>query len=392
MSGTRAAAVVVVALIAIAAVAALVVPGPAAFNPGARLTAAGFRVTDLTGSLGPSFHPGIILGAGSNRTSTLFGGIGVYHRSPDFSLPALAEITPADQPLAASNLTPLVIDYFWLGGVYGIGWNGSSWMLAGQAAWGGGTNNWGAAVTWENGVLVNRTAGLGRVFDGGGIFAMGWNGSSWLLGGNNTSGRPTLESFDGTHSVDLSSRIVFHKNNGSWLQLTAWNGREWLVGGEGVLGILSGTSFLDLYPQSPFVGSGVWTADWNGTAWLVGGGGGHLAVVEGSAIQTVANLAPNFNQAVLIILHEPGGWLVAGKGSTSRGMYAPELVYWRSTVPTSAPMDYSGSLPVAFRGGEIQSGALAPGFCPGCAVLVGEGSYNTASGFGVGAVALLEPA
>lgn len=391
MSGLRA-GIGIAGVVAVVLVATLVYPGPTALgaHPAFRLT--GFRISDLSGALGPSFHPGIVLGASSNATTTMLGGIGVYRVSPELTLPALASLSPSAAPLAATNLTPGINDYFWEGGVYGIGWNGSSWLIAGQAGWGGGTSNYGAAVSWSHGAIVNRTSALGNTFVGGGIFAMGWNGTSWLLGGNNTTGHPTIEAFDGSHSVDLTSRLVVHKVGASWLQLIAWNGDEWLIGGEGVLGILTGTTFVDLYPESPFVGSGVWTAGWNGSAWLVGGGAGHLAVVRGTSISTVPNLSTTFDQAVLFIQEERGGWLVGGKGSGGRDVSLPELLFWPSATPGAPVVDYSVAIPSAFANGEIQSGAPAPAFGPDCAVVVGEGGYDPHSGRGVGAVALIAPA
>lgn len=344
-----------------------------------------FRFTDATPALGTVFHPGVILGAASNETETLLGGIGVYVRAPEFSLPVLAALRESAQGPSVTNLTPLVNGVFFEGGVYGIAWNGSSWLVAGQASHGG--INYGSMVRLHNGAFENLTSRLGHVFDGGGIFAIAWNGSEWLLGGNSSNG-PALIAFDGTHSQDLTGRLVTHDPQG-WIQLLAWNGFEWLVGGQGVLGTLSGAGYTDLWTQSPYRGEGAYVAGWTGTAWLVGGGRGELAFVTGSTVSAGPRLPAGFDQAVLLIQPLAGGWLVGGKGTGPTGAISPELSFLNGATGDGAVVNLTGGIPSAFTGGEIQGGSVAPALGPATVVLVGEGAYSSSSGYGLGSLAIV---
>lgn len=347
-----------------------------------------FDVEDATGDLGPVFHPGIVLGAASNASTTLLGGIGVYVRSPEFSLPVLASFANGSfahdtRDATVTNLTDEVANDFYEGGVYGIGWNGSAWLVAGQASWGGG--NFGALVRLDGSRAINLTAELDGDFVGGGIFAMGWNGTAWLLGGNSSQG-PVLVSFAGGKTTDLSSHLVTYDRLG-WIQLLAWNGTAWLVGGEGVLGTWTGARYSNLWPSSPYGGEGVYSAGWNGTAWLLGGGAGRVEFLRGGTLSPGPTLPSDFDQSVLLIDPIGEGWLVGGKGTSPGGGIAPELAWYAGG--SSAVRDLSGLLPSSFSGGEIQGGGPSPVLGPTSIVLVGEGGYQRTTGYGLGAMALL---
>ncbi len=344
-----------------------------------------FIVRDATQYLGPVFHPGIMLGAASNGSAILAGGVGVYVRSPEFTLPVLAAITNGSGGVGVTNLTPKVNTEFFDGGVYGLGWNGSSWLVVGQASWGG--VNFGSVVAIRNGIVSNLTSRIRPYFEGGGIFALGLNGTSWLLGGNSSAG-PALVAFDGSRSVDLASHLVSYDPLG-WIQLLAWNGAEWLVGGEGVLGTLAGPTFTNLWLQSPYQGAGVYSAAWTGTAWLIGGGAGLLEFLQGSKLSPGPKLPSTFDQAVLLITPTLGGWLIGGKGSGPQGGIAPELAFWPGPGASAPVTNLSRELPTTFASGEIQGGCHAPIFGSTSILLVGEGSYDSGTGYGLGSMAVL---
>lgn len=349
------------------------------------LSTPSLRSADLSSSLAGVFHPGVILGAGSNQTDTLLAGIGVYARSPEYSLPVLADLRAGPNGPSVSNLTPAAEPYFFEGGTYALGWNGSDWLVGGQATWGG--VNAGTLVSLRGETFTNLTPLIGPYFSGGGIYALGWNGTAWLLGGNSSTGIAVV-AVHGNQVVNLTG-LVPGRDPFGWVQLIAWNGAEWLLGGQEVFGTLAGGTYHDLLPSSPFVGSGVYSGAWNGSAWLAGGGGGDLAVVRNDATRPAPLLPVRFDQAVLVIASYSAGWLIGGKGSTTAGGFAPALVTWDGATGSSGIVDLGALIPATFQGGELQGGGWAPAFGPGEFVVVGEGNYNTASGYGVGAMALL---
>ncbi len=344
-------------------------------------------ITDETPVLGPIFHPGVILSLGTNASATLLGGIGVYLRPAEFTLPVLAQIAGSSSGAEATNLTTPVNEFFWEGGVYAVGWNGTFWLLGGQATWGGGY--FGSLVAIHGTHLSNLTSLIFPYFAGGGVFALGWNGTSWLLGGNSSAGL-SLVAVNGLTVTDLSNSLVGHNRSG-WVQLIQWNGREWLLGGQGLFGILSGPRFWDLLPHTPFLGSGVYAGSWNGSVWLAGGGAGRLVSVDGQSVRELPTLSSGFDQAVLMLIPLGAGWLVGGSGTNPDGSMTPELLFWSGTTAEPA-MSWGDRLPSSFAGGEIQGGALAPQFGSGSVVVVGEGSYDLQTGYGTGAVALVSTA
>lgn len=370
-------------LVALTAIALVVThPGPST-PPSSSLSSA--TVTNETRSLGSTFHPGAILCGGSNGSATFLGGIGVYLKPKDFSLPVLALAEPRADGPDVRNITPLVNSYFWQGGIYSIVWNGSAWLLTGQAGWGG--VNTGSAVLIQGTRLTNLTPLLGNFFPGGGIWTAGWNGTAWLLGGNSTAG-PVLLSLQGGRVAELTSVVRWHDPH-NWFQYMEWNGQEWLLAGDGILGLLRGSVYVDLFPGSPYVGGGVYSGGWNGSAWLVGGGSGAVSVIAGNALYAGPALPLGLEQSILAIQPVGSGWIIAGKGSTPTGGIAPGLAYWNGTSDPGSVRDLSAQLPGSFLGGEIWGAVPLPGTPVPAFYLVGIGSYNFTSGSGVGALAYL---
>jgi hypothetical protein len=379
LAGASAVVVVVVVLLAGYGWLSGGTPGP--IRPGS----VQFQVVDETPFLGAAFHPGVILGAAGNATASLLGGIGVYIKTPEFTLPAVASMTLGPDGPVVTNLTPSLNSYFWEGGIYGAEWNGSAWLVVGQAGWGGG--NFGTAVSIEGATITNLTALVYSDFAGGGIFALGWNGTTWLLGGNSSSG-PALVSLHGSSVTDLSPQLSGPAMD-CYLQVLVWNGADWILGGRGIFETLQGASVTNLMPGTPFQGNGVYAAGWNGSVWLIGGGGGVLALVKGDTVGTGPTMPSTFDQVVLFVAPVPGGWLIGGKGATTAGEIEAEFVYWPSTEPIQPLVDLSSRIPSSFNGGEIQGASPAPMFGPTSYLVVGEGDYNGQSGYGVGAIALL---
>lgn len=355
-----------------------------AHHPSPTGPASQVKVTDVTGVLGGLFRPGIPLALGSNDSVTYLGGIGIYNTSTGFSLPVFGSLSVVGGTPTVANLTSEVNGEFLDGGVYAIGWNGTTWLVAGQGL--PDPNAVGRMVSIHAGVVTDLDSLVLPYFVGGGIWSIGWNGTDWLIGGNSTAG-VSLISYDGTKVTDLSSILRDHLANG-WIQLLAWNGGEWLVGGAGILELLHGGSATDLLPGSPFAGSGAYAAGWNGTSWIVGGGGGaKLEIITGSSTAAGPALPAGFDQVVLMVAPTSVGWIFAGKGTASTGGFAPELSLWPSGG--GGVVDLTSEIPAAFAGGEIQGGAPAPELGLGVILLAGEGRYNPATGLGFGAAAEL---
>jgi len=344
------------------------------------------QISDETRALGSVFHPGVMLSGGSNATTTLLGGIGVYSQISGFSLPAFAALSLGPGDPTVVNETSTVESYFFEGGVYAIAWNGSSWLIGGQRSPGGVDH--GVLIALRGDTVTNLTGSIANDFAGGGVWSIGWNGTSWLIGGN-SSRSATLLSFNKGSFIDLTSRLVGHGPQ-PWVQMLAWNGNEWMVGGHGVFGLWTNMGYIDLFPTSPFQTGGVYSSAWNGTAWLVGGDGRELVAVQGVTGTMVATLPPGFDRLALMIVSVAHGWFVAGKGQGAGDAFVPEFAFWTG-VASSPPTDYSSALPSSFDGGDIQGGIPAPEFGPGEVLMVGVGSYNAATGHGVGAMALLSP-
>lgn len=341
-------------------------------------------ITDYTSAMHPVFEPGIILALGSNDSDAYLGGIGVYIRSTDYSLPVLASVVSSGGALKIANSTDPVNQYFWAGGVYGVEWNGSGWLVAGQASYARG--NFGAMVEVQGSHITNLTRFIAPYFGGGGVYAIGWNGSAWLIGGNASWGI-VLVAFSHGVVTNLTSRLPIHTTVG-WLQLIRWNGDAWLVGGQGVLCLMRGSTVTDLFPRSPFAGSGVYTADWNGSAWLIGGGAGKLVIVQGNNVLPGPAMPPRFDQSVLMVLWAPGLWLIGGKGTAAHGSFAPALASWTG-ASAGGLTDLTAMVPPSFVGGEIQGGGWGPAAWGSVVLLGGEGAYNTHTGYGSGAVAVM---
>jgi hypothetical protein len=344
------------------------------------------KITDETRALGPVFRPGVMLSGGSNDTTTLLGGIGVYSQVSGFSLPVFAALSSSSSGPTVVNETSLVQSVFFEGGVYAIAWNGSSWLIGGQRSPGGADQ--GVLIALSGGTVTNLSAPIANYFVGGGVWSVGWNGTSWLIGGN-SSKAATLLSLDHGSFTDLSSRLVGHGSQ-PWIQMLAWNGREWMVGGHGVFGLWTSSGYIDLFPTSPFQNGGVYASAWNGTSWLVGGDGNELVFVRGGAATPATTLPAGFDRLALMIVSADHGWFVAGKGQGVGDAFVPELAFWTGSA-TSHPTDYSTLLPSAFDDGDIQGGVPAPEFGNGAVLMVGVGTYDAATGHGVGAMALLDP-
>jgi hypothetical protein len=340
--------------------------------------------TNVTPDLPRSFAQGAIQAFGSNSSGVVFGGVSYYDRNhqPYDSLPALGSYSP--RGAATDDLTGQTSSYFYEGGVFPVGWNGSAWLIAGQTTIGNLTE--GSAIALQGGHITNLTPLVAPYFQQEGIWIAGWDGEGWLLGGNDTQGA-VLVYLQGNTVTNLSS-LLPNNRAGDWIQALGWNGSGWLVGGEGIFGAYAEGQFTNLLPRSPFVSGGVLSMDWNGSSWLVGGSPIALAYVHGDNVLPAPSPTRGTAGWVNSIVAIPGqGWVVAG-GTDSGGTYAPLLATLSAQPGTTQAIDESACLPGAFTGGWVQYGGLAPAFGANEVLLVGQGG-TVASTFASHAAAVV---
>ena len=337
-----------------------------------------FQVTNVTAQLGDTFVNGAPQAFGWNGTETLVTGVVGNPPANAVPFPLLGALGGTTASADAINLTQEVTGLFHGGVTLGLAWNGSTWLITGEAAWG--TFATGAAAYYSNGVWTNLTPLLGPYFSGvGGIWFDAWNGSAWLIGGNSTSGA-ALVALQGSAVQDLTG-LIPNNRPVDWIQYVQWNGTAWLVGGYGVFGVVRGNSYTDLYPGSEFTGGGVYAADWNGSAWLVGGGApAAVETLRGSSLSPGPALAPAFRYWVNGIAWDGNGWYIGGAGESPGDFWQADLEYL--PAGSGGLFDLSATLPSAFWEGEVQYLALAPWYGPHVVLLVGQGGLGPETAVG----------
>lgn len=360
------------AAIVVLATYVLVPPPPAAPLPPS--TACGYLGgsplygQNVTSELPASFANGSLQSFGSNATSVMLGGVSFYQRNanPYDSLPALGTYDPGNS--AGQDLTARTADYFDEGGVFPVGWNGTSWLVAGQTSIG--PLSEGSAISIQGDTITNLTPVVAPYFQGQGIWIAGWNGQGWLLGGNNSQGAALIY-LQGDSVTNLTG-LLPDNLPGDWIQMVAWNGTGWLVGGEGIFGAYEGSTFTNLLPQSPFATGGVLAFDWNGSAWLAGGSPLDLATVQGTRVDAFP-LPVDATQGWVNSIVSMGGasWLVSGGGYGSSGD-TPFVQGVDVTTTGATSLDETRCLGGAFQGGYVQYSAWAPAYGPHDLLLVGE--------------------
>jgi len=232
----------------------------------------------------------------------------------DGQYPSLLRITPSSySPLqfASTSLTTLNGE----GSVWSGGFNGSNWLISG---WGSG-KYLNPYISLYNESTTGKTrlgnyseiANTQEEWAGGDVFAVGWNGTDWLLTGMGSG--PLLPGDDSTNHMsmailssngtftDISAQIPSQQD--LILYANAWNGKYWLVGGgwygssQGELLVLSGNTITDITNQIASVVhsfNSIQSIVWNGKYFLIGGVG-FLAEYNGS---TFTDLTPQLNSAL----------------------------------------------------------------------------------------------
>ena len=225
--------------------------------------------------------------------------------------PELYKLSP-DTDFSAASLVPVSGK----GTVWSGGYNGSNWLITG---WGSG-KYLNPYISLYNKTTTSKTR-LGNYSEigseeqewaGGDVFAVGWNGTDWLLTGMGSGYLPGLGlsnhmsmavlSANGTFT-DLSAQIPEQQD--LILYANAWNENSsyWLVGGgwfgapKGALFVLSGDTITNITSEIasavPSFNS-IQSIVWNGRYFLIGGVG-FLAEYDGS---TFTDLTAQLDQAL----------------------------------------------------------------------------------------------
>ncbi|HEV2317910.1 MAG TPA: hypothetical protein VGV89_10120 [Thermoplasmata archaeon] len=338
-------------------------------------TLVAFEVYNATSALGAAFVDGAPQAFAGNGTVALVTGVVGDPGKLTTPFPLLGQVDPNLTDSGAVNRSSEVATLFAGGDTLGIGWNGSAWLITGEARWG--NLSTGAAAALRGTTWTNLTPLLLPYFEGnGGVWFDAWNGTAWLLGGESNQGAELVALQDGVVR-DLTSVIP---NNGPnhWIQSIGWNGTTWLVGGRGVFGALEGTRYTNLLPLSAFSQGGVFAAGWNGSAWLVGGGSpGSVESLRGNTLESGPVLPSNFTLWVDTVAWDGEGWYIGGAGATTAGTRIPELLYWDPSSQTM--LDLTSRLPASFYGGQVQFGAVWDSGSSSSILFVGQGGLEPAT-------------
>ncbi|MCX8173702.1 MAG: hypothetical protein N3F63_03720 [Thermoplasmata archaeon] len=116
----------------------------------------------------------------------------------------------------------------------------------------------------------------------GEVYGVGWNGTHWLIGGTcrDGEGYPYLVSYDGVTFTNINlSHSPFGRFKWGAICSAVWNGTHWLIGDtEHTLALFDGSTFTNLTPKLEALGWSMpngWTREqhlsigWNGTHWLI---------------------------------------------------------------------------------------------------------------------------
>ncbi|MBL0015887.1 MAG: T9SS type A sorting domain-containing protein [Bacteroidetes bacterium] len=181
-----------------------------------------------------------------------------------------------------------------IGKVYVYTWNGTAWLLRGDAIWGEGQSDQaGCAVSMPDantlaiGALANQgtngTAGHARIFK--------WNGSGWIQKGSDIDGEVAYDYFGNAVSMPDSNTVAIggpqnDNTNGvdaGHVRIYDWNGSTWLQRGIDIDGDASsnglGSSISMPDANTIAVGAPYYSSEsgqvqvfrWNGSSWIQDG-------------------------------------------------------------------------------------------------------------------------
>ena len=125
-----------------------------------------------------------------------------------------------------------------------------------------------------NGITWTVSTSGNSLFSGGTCYAVAWNGTRWVAGGNGSTNK-IIYSSDGINWIaSTSGNTVF---TGQSCYAVAWNGTRWVAGGNGATNKLAyspdGITWTPSTSGNSLFSSSCYSLAWNGTFWVAGGQG-----------------------------------------------------------------------------------------------------------------------
>jgi titin len=183
----------------------------------------------------------------------------------------------------------------------GIAWNGSSWMIVGRTF--AGTHTAALSLNGINWTPVNSFSSNGMSgSEFGTAFGVAWNGTSWLVVGQNTQNNNLpagISSNNGTNWV-LSHPF---SSTGTLLQGVAWNSRDlyWVVVGYNTGNTISAAKSSDginWTSSTPFPGGQGAAILWTGSIWYATGTTGMATSTDGVNWTTISGITDSITSIV----------------------------------------------------------------------------------------------
>ncbi len=197
--------------------------------------------------------------------------------------------------------------------IWAIKWNGSYWMI-------GGNNGSNTAL------YCPQTAGdasynlqtMPSYFSTGPIWAIGTDKQSSatnLIGGQNGKILERTGTYNSPTNTDLSHNITDFGADS--IKCAGYNGAYWIIGGaDGDLNTIDASTYMfyDLRSSLGFGANNVLAVGWNGSYWLIGGAGGYLSSYNGTSFSSLTSALgwSSSNININVIKWANNQWLIGG--------------------------------------------------------------------------------
>ena len=197
--------------------------------------------------------------------------------------------------------------------IWAIKWNGSYWMVGGNNG-----SNTALYCPVNVGDASYNVQTMPSYYSTGPIWAIGTDKQSSavnLLGGQNGKILERTGTYNSPTNTDLSHNITDFGADS--IKCAAYNGSYWIVGGaDGDLNTVDASTYMfyDLRSSLGFGANNVLAIAWNGSYWLIGGAGGYLSSYNGSSFTSLNTAlgwsASNIN--INVIKWANNQWLIGG--------------------------------------------------------------------------------
>src|SRR3989339_5662 len=223
--------------------------------------------------------------------SDVIFGNGAFYVSSALSTATIArakfskfDINPFENLICDAYVTS-----FYTNGINSLGYNETSWLIGGDNgtvnSWNGCTTSTCASNLSANLQSTNSSWATNTVS----VIAYSTTGSYWLLGGTNG----LLARYNGSAFTDLSTAAALSTNK---VKAIAWNGSEFLIGAAGGnLTRYNGSTFTSCTSSVTSTNGGCFGSSdinaiaWNGLEWIIGGASGRLCIYDSTDTTPVTN-------------------------------------------------------------------------------------------------------